>query len=109
MLEVVQVQTLVVLGLLCKGNEKADQENGHDKDEEGNGVLESTPDALSSRLFSVLGGILVTLLVPEVGERNDEQAENSIERVECVVHYAQSIDDAVDLFWRSPVLLATEA
>lgn len=35
MLEVIKIETLVVLGLACKGHEEADQEDGDDEDEEG--------------------------------------------------------------------------
>jgi hypothetical protein len=78
-LEVVEIETLVVLGLLCKWDEEANQEDGDDKDNEGNGVLESTPDALAGRLLSVLCRVLVVFLVPEVGKGDDEQAEKRIE------------------------------
>ena len=108
-LEVVEVEALVVLGLLCKGHEEADKEDGHDKDEEANRPLEGAANALSRRLLSVLGGILVVFLVPEVGKGDDEQTEDCIERVQRVVDDAQRVYDAVDLVRRGPVLLATEA
>lgn len=109
MLEVVQVQTLVVLCLLGEGYEEAYQEDGNDEDEESESVLESTPDALTSSLLSMLGGILVVFLVPEVGEGNDEQAQHGIERVEEVVDDAEGVDDAGDLLGCCPVLLLAQA
>jgi hypothetical protein len=108
-LEVVQVEALVVLGLLCEWYEEADQEEGNDKDEEGNCVLGSAPDALSKSLFPVLGRIFIVFLVQEVGEGHDKQTENCVERVERVVDNLEGVDDAVDLLRRGPVLLAAEA
>jgi hypothetical protein len=107
--EVVEIEALVVLGLLRKGNEEAYKEDGDDEDEETERPLDGAANALAGRLLAVLGGILVVFLIPEVGERDDEQAEDGIERVERVVYNAQGVDDAVDLVWRSPVLLAAQA
>jgi hypothetical protein len=105
-LEVVQIEAFVVLGLLCKGHEEANEEDGNHKKEEACSPLERAANALASRLLSVLGRILVVFLVPEVGKGNDEQAENSIERVERVVYDAKGVDDALDLLRRGPILLA---
>jgi len=108
MLEVVEVQTLVTLGLLCKGHEEANEEDGNHENDEGNCVLEGAPDALSNRLLAVLGRIFVVLLVVEVGEGHDQQAQQGVERVEGVVDDLEGVDDVVDLFGRGPVLLAAE-
>lgn len=81
MLEVVEIETLVVLGLFGKGHEETNQKDDDDEDKEGNGVLESTPDALSSSLLSMLCRVLVVFLVPEVGEGHDDQAEQRVKRV----------------------------
>lgn len=109
MLEVVQIEALVVLGLLCKGHEEADKEDGDYKDEEAKSPLESGSNALSGRLLAVLSRVLVVFLVPEVGEGNDEEAEHCVEGVQGVVDDAQRVQDAVDLFGRGPVLLAPQA
>ena len=106
MLEVVEIKTLVVLGLLCKRHEEAYEEDGDDEDKETKRPLDGATNALAGRLLSVLGGILVVFLIPEVGKGNDKQAENSVKRVERVVDNAQGVENTVDLVWCGPVLLA---
>lgn len=105
MFEVVQVEALVILCLLCKGHEEANQEDGNNEDQEGDGVLEGAPDALARRLLAMFGRVLVVFLVPEVGEGYNNQAEERIKRVERVVDNFEGADNAVDLFWCGPVLL----
>lgn len=109
MLEVVEVEALVVLGLLRERHEEANQEESNDEDDEGNGVLEGAPDALAGRLFSMLCRVLVVFLVVEVGKGHDDQAEQGVERVERVVDNLQGVDDVVDLVGRGPVLLLAQA
>ena len=53
----------------------------------------------------MLGRVLVVFLVPEVGEGHNEQTEQRIKRIERIVDNLEGADDAVDLFWRGPVLL----
>jgi hypothetical protein len=105
-LEVVQIEALVVLGLLRKGHEESNEEDGDYKDEETGSPLQSAANALASCLLSVLCRVLIVFLIPEVRERNDKQAKYRIERVERVVDDAKRVDDAVDLLRRGPVLLA---
>ena len=105
-LEVVQIETLVVLGLLRKGHEESNEEDGDYEDEESGRPLQSAANALAGCLLSMLCRILIVFLVPEVGERNDKEAEHRIKRVERVVDDAKGVDDAVDLLRRGPVLLA---
>jgi hypothetical protein len=108
-LEVVQIQALVVLGLLREGHEEADEEQSDNEHDEGDGVLECAPDALAGSLLSILGRVLVVLLVQEVGEGHDEQAQQGVERVQRVVDDLQGVDDVVDLVGRGPVLFLAEA
>lgn len=108
MLEEVEVETLVVLCLFGERNEEADEEDDDDEQQEGNGVLERAQDALADSLLAVLGGIIVVLLVVEVGEGNDQQAEDGVERVQQVVDNLQGVGDVVDLLGRGPVLLAAQ-
>jgi hypothetical protein len=108
-LEVVEIETLVVLGLLCEGNEEANEENDDHEENEGNGVLEGTPYALSGSLLAMLCRVLIVLLVPEVGEGYDDEAEKRIERVQGVVDNLEGAHDVVDLLWRGPVLLLAQA
>src|SRR3954469_19612156 len=98
MLEVVQIEALVLLGLLRKGNKEANEEDGNYENEEAECPLERTSNALPNLLLSMLGRILIVFLVPEVGKGNDKQTENRIERVERVVYDSQRVDNTVNLF-----------
>ena len=109
MLEVVQIKTLVIFGLLRKGHEEADEEDCDYEDEETESPFQGASNALASCLLAMLSRILIVFLVPEVGKGDDEKTEKRIERVERVVDDAQSVDNAIDLLGRCPILLAAQA
>jgi hypothetical protein len=46
--------------------------------------------------------------IPEVGERHDEQAHDSIQRVERVVDHLELEQDVVDCIRSGPILLGSE-
>lgn len=80
-LEIVQVQVLVSLGLFGERDEEANEEDDDHEQNECNGPLEGAPEALSESLLANLGGILVVLLVVEVGKWNDNETQKSVQRV----------------------------
>lgn len=106
MLEEIEVEILVALCLLGERNEEANKEDDDHEQKERNGVLERAQDPLSYGLLAMLSSILIILLVVEVRERNDQQTEKGVERVEQVVDDLQCVGDVVDLLGCGPILLA---
>lgn len=90
------------------GNEETDQEYEDDEDNECDGVFESTPKFGAKALDALLLFNLIIFFVVEVGERYDDEAQQSVEAVERIVHDLQSEEDVFDAFGSGPVLLRTE-
>lgn len=99
---------MVISRLLGNWNEEADQEQDDTDGNEDDGVLEGAPESAAEGLGAVLGGHLVVLFIPEVGEGHYEQAQDSIQTVEGVVDDLELEQDVVDSIRGGPVFLRSE-
>jgi len=79
LLEIVQVLAISVLR--DRDEETNEEQHNHDC-HKAHGILKSAPEALPNGLFPRFGSDLVIFFVEEVGERNHEQTENGVQRVE---------------------------
>lgn len=90
------------------GDEKAHQEEDEDNCNKSDGVLESTPQSPTNRLSPLLALDLIVFLVPEVCERDYQQAEHGIQAVQQVVDNLQLQLDIIDFVGRRPVFLSAK-
>lgn len=85
-------------------HEKSDQKENHGHDKEGNRVAKSAPESLSEGIPVLLFSKLVIFLVPEVRERNNEQAEDGIKRVKRVIDDRERLHDTGNGIRSCPIL-----
>ncbi len=95
-------------GIPSGGHKKANDKQHQDEEDEAKGVLQGAPEAASLGEGSLLFLHLIVFLVPEVGERDGDKAQQGVQRVEGVVCDLQGGEDRVDAGWRGPVLLGAE-
>ena len=86
-------------------DEEAYEENDDDEEDEGNGIFQGLREAGAPSFSTFLLEYLIVLFVPEVCERDNDQAEERIEAVQGVVDNLESRDNAIDAFGGGPVLL----
>lgn len=104
-----EVQVEVLLGsVLCNGYEEAYQEDDDNEKNEANGVFEGAPETAASSLRALLCGNVITLLVPEVSEGNNDQAQDGIQAVQGVVDDLELEQDVVDGIRSGPIFLSAE-
>lgn len=104
-----KVQIAVLLCLLGHGDEEANQEQDDDESNESDCVLERSPQSASEGLSALIGGDLVVFFIPEIGEGDNEQAEQRVQAVQSVVDNLELKQDIVDGIGCGPVLLPSQA
>ena len=102
MVEIVQI-VVSSFAILRIGNKVPHQEQDDRNYDESQCVFERFPKSLSQCLASFFGSHLIVCLIPEVGERQHNEAEEGVERVKGVVEDLQSHQNAVDLILRRPI------
>ncbi len=77
--EIVEIHMTAALRAFGNRNEEPDQKEDDDENDEGDGVFEGTPEPGPYRLCAGFRCSFVILLVPEICERHDDQAQDGIE------------------------------
>lgn len=107
--QVLEITIVVMraLAVFCSRDEEANEEDNDDKEDERYGILESSPEPRDDCLIALFGGKLIIFFIPEVGERDHQEAEKSIERVQTVVDNLQGQNDIINSILARPVLSST--